>query len=268
MSNSLKVIYILGQPHSGSTIFSFWLSERYNVQYLGEMSFFNKDFRPETLCICEHTLDNCEVWGRMFGTIEIIQKTKLKNGFLAQVFGIFRSKNEGITHDIRMQYLKVLKQFYQSESHSGIFVDSSKSIDFLKLISKIPEIDIELVYLRRNSRDIYKSLMLRPKKYSKYGPLKIFVVIVGIIWRNISFSLFFWRWKGNKVKCDFDRVTQLTSVEKIDYFSAQIDSLKQTTRTQGTAHIFSGNRKLITNSKLVFDGETKFQTFLGNLFFS
>lgn len=268
MNNSLKVIYILGQPHSGSTIFSYWLSEKYDVQYLGEMSFFNKDFRPETLCICKQTLNNCEVWGQMIGTIEIIQNSKWDNGFLARVFGIFRSTNKGKLHDIRMQYLKVLKQFYNSESHSGIFVDSSKSIDFFKLISKIPEIDVELVYLRRNSRDIYKSLIVRPKKYSKYGPFKIFVVIVGIIWRNISFSLFFWRWKGNKVKCNFDTISQLNSVEKIDYFSAHIDSLKQTTNTQGTAHIFSGNRKLVTNSKLVLGGETKVQTFLGNLFFS
>jgi hypothetical protein len=268
MNNSLKVIYILGQPHSGSTIFSYWLSERYNVQYLGEMSYFNKDFRPETLCICEQTLDNCEVWGQMIGNIEITQNSKWNNGFLAGFFRVFRLTNEGKLQEIRMQYLKVLKRLYNSESHSGIFVDSSKSVFFFKLISKIPEIDVELVYLQRNSRDIYKSLIVRPKKYSKFGPFKIFVVILGIVRRNITFSLFFWRWKGNKVKCNFDTLTQLTSVEKIDYFGAQIDSIKQTSKTQGTAHIFSGNRKLITNNNAVLGGETKFQTFLGNLFFS
>lgn len=265
-NSELKVIYILGQPHSGSTIFSTWMSSFFTVHYLGELYFFNKDFNDDRPCSCERKLCECPIWKPIFKEVPKIAKANILNNRVQFMLNVQLNCHEKLQLEIKNQYSKILNVLSSSQEHPGIFIDSSKSIDFLKVILQTG-VQIELVYLRRNLRDVFRSLIIRPKKYSKFGRLKLLVVTLGLILRDIRFHYFFKKWKGLKSEVDFDDLIALTNDQKIQYLQDKIHTLKSVPRGIGISHLFSGNRKVITNRSFENNNETAWQKIIGDIFF-
>jgi hypothetical protein len=66
---SVKVLYIVSSPHSGSTLLSLVLGRHPEAANLGEVSFIPKLIAMREQCTCGTLLVQCPHWGRFFDTL-------------------------------------------------------------------------------------------------------------------------------------------------------------------------------------------------------
>ena len=205
----LKVVYIAGLYHTGSTLLDMLLGSLPDVIGLGEIfKCFHDKF--EKNCSCGKTVEECEFWGSF-------------------------AKNNSQKLNIQNEYEKVIEKFEDLYGKNSILVDSSKCHPFkffasandrkmqgLDHLINIDDIDLKVIHIVRDVRSWSNSLLMRDAKEKNKNT--IFANSFRLLFRS-SFARFVqWYW-GHKKIINFINKNNLNHI-KISYEDLAINPKK------------------------------------------
>lgn len=181
----VKVIYFAGYGRSGSTLLDLIFGEMTDFFSVGEIGLiWERSFINNELCSCSLPFSDCDFWNNvkvsMFGendSNEIVYEVLKLQKELVRVrhipkllFKCLRSKK----YNERLKYLcDVLGRLYEkigSCSEAEIIVDSTKLPLYALLLCNVPNVELSVVHLVRNSKAVaysWKRKRIRPEIQNK-----------------------------------------------------------------------------------------------------
>lgn len=155
----LKYVYILGAGHSGSTLLELAVSNQGSVFATGELAHIHQVWRSNALCACGESVQTCPAWSDILAgwhddDVQIIGAL----GYSA------RSKEESFITGFRDLYPLFLERL-RHYSGCEIVTDSSKSLARLQLLSRVPGIDLRVLYLHRHIGGVALSNRRKGRRY-------------------------------------------------------------------------------------------------------
>lgn len=184
----MKVVFILGSGHCGSTLLDLLLDSHSKIIGVGEIITLS----PNSLCACGQVARRCDFWNNIVDRKNDynlkIYRSKL-NFFLNK--NIFISPKKPHKEILSNDYInKSEKIFFQILVNTGasVIVDSSKNVNRAELLSQSENIEPVIIHLVRDGRAVTWSYM---KKYKKFLP-------------------FAWKWAAENLKIEiFKRRNQV-----------------------------------------------------------
>lgn len=183
-TNRVKVLYIGGYGRSGSTLLVRLLGRLPGFQAVGEMwNIWQKSFTENELCGCGQPFQSCEFWSAVveeafggFGNVDLEEIKQIRQSMQSHAYLPLlaypqlrnAAQREKIAH-----YQSALQKLYsaiQSVSGCRVIIDSSKGPRYAMLLNEIPEIDLRVVHLTRDSRAVvysWQKKMVKPEVYWK-----------------------------------------------------------------------------------------------------
>jgi hypothetical protein len=191
MSNRIKVVYILGACRSGSTLLERLLGQVPGFFSLGELKGVWKFvFGEDMLCGCGTTFRQCPFWSavfrRAFGGVEKVDPrigelsvSLLRLRQLPQLLCPALSRSYRNDLDEFSRANKALYRAAQQESGCRILIDSSKFNRDCIVVNRMPDVDLYVVHLIRDSRAVAYS-WLRKKVRPEVHLRKEFMANLGV----------------------------------------------------------------------------------------
>ena len=150
MKEKIKIIYILGDGHSGSTILDLILGSHTEIEGVGELTTFDrykqyllkdKTASKDFLCACGATIDKCGYWNKIMDRLSAaVDPSAL------EINPKNREEFENYNHAIMKAVLEV--------SGKRIICDSSKELHRLTRLSQGEDFDIFIIHLVRDARAV------------------------------------------------------------------------------------------------------------------
>lgn len=171
MSNTPKVLYIMGTARSGSTILEILLSQGKNVFAAGELTVLvQAGFVEDKICSCGNACSSCKIWGRVLAELkmdsgarrewaDLQKKVDWHDGFLRQLFHLLPKRD---IQYYRKRNLDLLDAIRRVTGHS-IVLDSSKYAGRALALSGILQSDLKVICLTRSPAGIMASFQ-KPNK--------------------------------------------------------------------------------------------------------
>ncbi len=172
----IKIIYILGSGHCGSTLLDLILGSSENAFSTGELSFYNpyiekklKKKNANYLCTCKKKIWDCPVWGRISSShnFNIKKRYSFKENVLITLKILFPSllqNNEKFVDDT-YNLLREVKKVLNNKD-VDYFIDSSKDPRRLFYLLSNKNLEVYPIFLKRNGLKVAKS-------YNKKERIKI-----------------------------------------------------------------------------------------------
>lgn len=225
---SIKVIYISGNGHSGSTLLDIILGSAEGFFSGGELTFITRDSIFNEYCSCGEKMKACPVWSE----VVFIWKQKIAIGFdefkrLNNKFERNKTfgrayKNSLIPDEDFKTYCLTTQQYFQAIQEvtgKSIIVDSSKSPSRIPVLDKI--VDLQVIHLCRDFTGVLNSEKKSSEKDIKAGIEEDFParrthkVWIDWILTNLLSELFCIGVKSNRIKYA-DYVNQPEILELVD----------------------------------------------------
>ena len=167
-SNSIPMIYIVGNSYCGSTLLGFLLGSNPDINFLGEFKI--KTWLRERSCSCGQSIENCTFYGHYFEAFNEMKKNIFEEVRPRSVFTLL-NKSDAI---ISKNSIEKLESFYKSINtevlklfpEAKYIVDSSKSIWLLNawLHTSVKK-DIKIIWLKRQLKPNLASFLKRGNKF-------------------------------------------------------------------------------------------------------
>ena len=186
----MRILYLVGDSRSGSTLLQHLLSLQPGVHALGELRRLGSLARAKEPCACGAQLDDCECWCAVCGETRASQRTTEQEpmglswrismfrevaairGGLVPAGPLLRRRNHAAAAECFRLYEAVSR-----ETGADLLIDNSKEPDhFLHMRASYPE-HVEPVFLHRDGRGIIWSKMRRTGVNAK-------TAIDGYIWKQ------------------------------------------------------------------------------------
>jgi hypothetical protein len=142
----IKVLYIAGVGRSGSTILGALLGQVEGLFFGGEIGALFERV-AERLCGCGERLEECALWRSVFERA-MGRRLDLREIYL-QGRGLRGATPGGLETFLAQLYRSIL-----TVTGSRAIVDSSKSVSYGRVLSRIPGIDLHVVHLIRDPRAV------------------------------------------------------------------------------------------------------------------
>jgi len=152
----MRIVYIVGDGRSGSTVLESILSNIEGAISVGEcFRFWERFYKNETLCGCGVAMADCAMWSKVHSDLSKLIldydpaeiQSRLKKFLLFRNFRNIRRGDENTEF-----FLSLAGNFYQSiVRHSGsqLILDSSKSPSWARLLLLLPGFDVKVIHLER-----------------------------------------------------------------------------------------------------------------------
>ncbi|HKZ43206.1 MAG TPA: hypothetical protein VJ044_19770, partial [Candidatus Hodarchaeales archaeon] len=163
----IKVLYISGWGRSGSTILSNILGQVEGFFPVGEIRFiWTRNLLENRLCGCSVPFMNCEIWQKIFteafGGFEKVDANRVAHlcerfTRTRQVPRMLFMPHKMESHPDMIEYLDHLDKLYraiQSVTGCRVIVDSSKYPSYASILDLLPNLDLYVVHLVRDSRAV------------------------------------------------------------------------------------------------------------------
>jgi len=161
----MKVIYILGSGHCGSTLLDLLLGAHSKIFGAGEIHIIEED---KVKCTCGRKVRNCEFWSNIKNVPNQLKIYRRKGSFLFNLDDFFHVKdNNEITESKFLKKNENLLEEISNKSESEVIIDSSKSVNRLEIIKKSDEIEPFLIHLVRDGQ---ANSWFYIRKYKKFFP--------------------------------------------------------------------------------------------------
>ena len=246
-----KIIYIGGIGHSGSTILSILLGQMQNAQCIGEFGNFYEFNRK---CSCGYGIQDCEVWGDIYRSLNHKDFQKLKK------VGKLVNKEKKLlsflySSNLREKYCYIFDKIHDiifNKTGTNVLIDSSKNLSRAIALLKSSRYDVNFIHLIRDPRGFINSM------YRKYTYTFIKSTIKWAM-KNYFASLVINKMYPENYICilyedlllkphqTFREISKFTDID----FSLISYYIKNSKKFD-IGHIFSGNR-ISNNSKILFD---------------
>lgn len=174
----MKIIYVLGDGRSGSTLLDSVLSNTEDSISVGECyRFWKRYYSFDTKCGCGNKIEECFLWRQIHLSLSKIEGYN-PNQFWNQVQFLLKYKNVlKINELLKKQEFKLFKivveNFYQSIfeiTNKSVIIDSSKNFGWLYILLEINNFDIEIIHIERNLQSVansWKKKVMLPEYYDK-----------------------------------------------------------------------------------------------------
>jgi hypothetical protein len=181
---SVKVLYIGGYGRSGSTLLVRLLGQLPGFNAVGEMwRIWEKCFIENELCGCGKPFRECSFWSSVveeafggFDGIDVAEvnaiRRLLQSHAYLPVIAFPQLQTEQQRQNTKV-YREVVRKLYLAIQHvSGcrVIIDSSKGPRYAMLLNEIPELDLRILHLARDSRAVvysWQKKMVKPEVYWK-----------------------------------------------------------------------------------------------------
>lgn len=228
--NTTKLIYIVSDQRSGSTMLDMILANGHGVVSVGEMKLLSNYIQREGhgsssdwKCTCGESIDDCDFWGKIISkhkqenvgvAIETDTSTKSDKKEILKVIFLSYFRLLAIYLDKNLKGLKVaencwaLYSLVSQMTDKSYILDSSKSPEQLYYIAKAAkDKKIKTIYIVRDSRGVSNSKLKWAKVFGKTKKL------------NLNKALLAWFLVNLKIK----RI--LKSIDNIDTLRVNYEDL-------------------------------------------
>ncbi len=184
-SKRVKVLYIAGAGRSGSTILGNLLGQVEGFFSCGELYNLYRTPPDQRYCGCGKVLPECEVWNNIlkgaFGEDYAHLFSRLwllRNRYARSRYLLFwaNPRFARMWEERASEYLQWLRKLYLQiveTTGADVIVDSSKAPVYGLMLSRIPEVDVRLVFLVRDPRAVAYSWQRKKLKHSPQGEIYI-----------------------------------------------------------------------------------------------
>ncbi len=180
MSGKIKILYILGAGRSGSTLLARLLGQVNGFFSMGELkAIWTPLFEEGVLCGCGIPFKSCPFWTavfrRAFGGMEYVdtrmeqvRTSKLRLRWLPLLLcpRLSRKYRDEIQNYSRV--VSAICRAAQEVSGCRVLIDSSKFNQDCILLGRIPDIDLHVIHLVRDSRAVANSFLRKKKRPQFY----------------------------------------------------------------------------------------------------
>ena len=248
-TNKIKVLYILGGGHSGSTVLSLVLGTAPQVFNAGELKLYHQHFTLEghkehSHCTCGASAPHCPFWNqveKLSPDLEIFYDPGVK-GYLRQFAKQLLPSHTISSEDDYVLIKNIFLTACEINSSVKFILDISKSLPrFLHLRSR-PQLEVHPIFLVRDGRGYLNSYR---KRHGNRGFFRWIAQWVAI---NLSISLTLHLKKQPFLKISYDKLCrspEQTISEINQFFGIQIphDFLRAINGTE--FHVRAANPKVL-----------------------
>jgi Sulfotransferase family len=202
-AGDLRVLYVLGIYHSGTTVLSNMVGQLDGYFAVGELrSLWPKLTRPDYRCGCGEPIQECPVWSRILDSTFTEGEDRVRAArdmwrdqrealheyhTWLRVGGLLRRRGQGLPADGPLaRYADRMGRLYRaiaSETGADVIVDSSKEPTDAALLLLMPEVDATFVQIVRDPRGLVYSLL---RNQAGGQP------VVESRWRQSAYGAFSW----------------------------------------------------------------------------
>ena len=172
----IKIIYIAGNGHSGSTLLDIAIGNSKGFFSLGEINFFTRRGILEEYCSCHKSVGSCEFWKKVYRnwntkaeiTLSEYRKLQFKIEPNSKIFNLLFHCT--FNTSLWQSYIKHTELIYKSitnELEDEVLVDSSKAP--MRLVALRQFSDIQVIHLCRNYLGVLNSSQNSSKKNLEKG---------------------------------------------------------------------------------------------------
>ncbi len=164
--NRLKIIFIAGAGRSGSTLLARMLGRFDDTISVGEIRWiWRKSLVDGQQCGCGEPFNRCAFWSRVidrafdreatnFEHVAALSDTVDRFYRIPQILFAGKRSGFGRLRDTYTRHLLKLYRAIREVSGARIIVDGSKDASMAFLLCRLPEIDLRVVHLVRDSRAV------------------------------------------------------------------------------------------------------------------
>jgi Sulfotransferase family len=175
VAEPVRVLYIAGLPHSGSTVLARVLGEVDGLFTAGEVYALSERIANGDRCGCGELLGECPFWTavlrRAFPDGDALPRVRterrwIKGRTLAPLaLGCDRERLRAYRRDLERLYRAIV-----AESGCRVVVDSSKSPTYAYILEGVPGLELSVVHLLRDPRATSYSWSVDPHFHRTRGP--------------------------------------------------------------------------------------------------
>lgn len=279
MNKKIKVLQIVGNGHSGSTLLGIILGSSPNFFSAGELTNITRETILEEYCSCGMLIKDCKVWSVIFKkwkeqiniSVEKYRKLRLKfernKMTLNTLINIIYPSKDFQAYCLATQ---VLFECIQEVTKADGIIDTSKSPQRIAVLNKI--VDLKVIHLCRNAKGVLNSAKKSYKKDIKAGieedsnARRTSKTLIEWVYVNLISELFCVGVKSQKLKYK-NYIGNLKYLEGVD------KNIKITKEVFSTPHMLAGNRlrlkkgiKVDTKLGFQYNRLSSTQYFIANVF--
>ena len=165
----IKIIYLVGYGHSGSTVLTVLLGQHAQAFGTGELTRLVRAWKEDRFCSCGEHVSQCSIWSRV-----VEQWRELSSIDPLEVYPKLQDKYESVSsawpwrgggEDLHLygELTRNLMMAIAEATGQRVIVDSSKLTGRAFALSRVPGIELNMVHLVRDARGVAWS-MCRPLK--------------------------------------------------------------------------------------------------------
>ena len=167
MEHKIKLIYVLGNSRSGSTILSIFTGLHPSIHYLGELKVLDRSFHKRT-CSCGEKSDNCDFWSAFKRENPgVFERPVISNNGFYRLWTTCKSIYFPLQIDEVEEEKKIILNLWKSvvnrDPESQYLLDSSKSLKRFILLSQIKELEVIPIFIERDQKSNLASFVKRGK---------------------------------------------------------------------------------------------------------
>ena len=178
MDKKNKIIYIVSDSRSGSTLLEFILSQSDIVSSIGEVHHLDSHLNEEKWgtqwdwqCSCGDKISQCSFWRKVLDDLKVKGFPEIRNTeFIRQNSNPLSFGNSTYKVDGNFDFtLRLLQEIYSSVLHideTEVVIDSSKNIHQFRALHENSDMDLNLIFI---VRDIRAVVLSKRKWQVKYG---------------------------------------------------------------------------------------------------
>ncbi len=168
---NLRVIFVAGTGRCGSTVFEMAMAESLGVPSTGELvSVWTRGVIENRACSCGEDFDSCPFWQAVVSTEpamftkQVATRVSASTAGVLHAFGPLRCMTsrlrDGLPERVGPQWFDAMGALYRGVAEatgSPTFTDSSKAPVIAILLSRIEGLQVDMVHLTRDPRDVARS---------------------------------------------------------------------------------------------------------------
>ena len=153
------MVFIVGFTRSGSTLLEHLLSIAPGTVAVGEMAYlWEPEVRNNSYCGCGIKLDCCPFWRRIVADQEWVDFEKDRSPDARQFWRFFgdlicrRDSAKDLPYRRFLNRIESIYRAISNQTHGSVIIDSSKRPMFGLAAARLPDVNVTLIHLVRDSR--------------------------------------------------------------------------------------------------------------------
>lgn len=258
MIDKIKVIYILGEGRSGSTLVERILGQHSDIFAAGELKhIWDRSFKENQLCSCGAAFNECDVWKKILENLEMknIDPNKQIDAQekISRLRHFFTLKNlqENGQYKENVYLMDIINTYYElyrailKTTGKEYVLDASKHPVFAFLLSMHPDIDLTVLHLVRDVRGVaysWRKKKVRPEITTHKELMPRYSVIrTAVSWDIVNYI-------GNYVKQQVDAYSLLRYEDIILNPKIEVSKIFKLLKLKDkTDHIFIKQNTVLLN---------------------